>query len=110
MGECQGAIPAGLSGDLEAMSNTGVRERYDWLRSAFMEEATRRIGEQRAGILYHAIDTVFSASFPERVPRVGRDLDATAYTIDFNATIRSFNSWLIRKLVDWVDELERLNS
>jgi hypothetical protein len=110
MGECQGAIPAGLQRRSRSYEQHRGQERYDWLRSAFMEEATRRIGEQRAGMLYHAIDTVFSASFPERVPRVGRDLDATAYTLDFNATIRSFNSWLIRKLVDRVDELERLNS
>jgi hypothetical protein len=49
------------------------------------------LGEQRAGMLYHAVDTVFSVSFREHKPQVARDLDATSYTIPFNETIRSLN-------------------
>jgi hypothetical protein len=103
-------FPEDYNGDLEAMSHTGVWERYDWLRTAFIEEAARRVGEQRAGMLYHAVDTVFLASFREHKPQVARDLDATSYTIPFNETIRSLNGWLIRKLLSRVDQLERLNS
>ena len=100
----------GWRDEAEAMSHIGIWERYDWLRTAFLEEAGRRVGEQRAGMLYHALDTVFSASFREHKPQFARDLDATAYTISFNETIRSLNGWLIRKLLSRVDELERLNS
>lgn len=103
-------FPEDYTGDLGAMSHTGVRERHNWLRTAFIEEAGRRVGEQRAGMLYHAVDTVFSASFREHKPLVDRDLDATAYTIPFNETIRSLNGWLIRKLLVRTDELEQLNS
>lgn len=103
-------FPEDYSGDLGAMSHTGVGERYDWLRTTFIEEAGRRVGEVRAGMLYHAVDTVFSASFREHKPQVARDLDATSYTIPFNETIRSLNGWLIRKLLSRVDELELLNS
>ncbi|MEY9416827.1 hypothetical protein ABIF69_003269 [Bradyrhizobium japonicum] len=60
-------------------------------------------------MLYHAVDTVFSASFHEHKPEAARDLDATAYTIPFNGTIRSLNGWLIRKLLSRVNELELLN-
>lgn len=45
------------NGEIEAMSPTGVWERYDWLRSAFIEEAGRRVDEQRAGMLYSAGST-----------------------------------------------------
>lgn len=99
-------FPEDYSGGLESMSHTGVWERYDWLRSAFIEEAARRIGEERAGMLYHAVDTVFAASFHKHKPEAGRDLDATAYTIPFNDTIRSLNGWLIRRLLSRVKELE----
>ncbi len=102
-------FPDDYTGNLEAMSRTGVEERYDWLRNAFLEEATRRIGEQRAGTLYNAADTVFSFSSSERAPQAGRDLDATLYTIPFNETIRSINGWLIQKMLSRVGELDRLN-
>ncbi|MEY9350101.1 hypothetical protein ABIF65_010969 [Bradyrhizobium japonicum] len=44
-------FPEDYNGSLGAMSHTGVGERYEWLRTAFIEEASRRVGEQRAGML-----------------------------------------------------------
>jgi hypothetical protein len=69
------------------MSHTGVWERYDWLRNAFIEEAGRRVGGQRAAMLYHAVDTVFSASFHELKPRVGAT--STRPLTRFRSTKRS---------------------
>jgi hypothetical protein len=103
-------FPEDYDGSLGAMSHTGVWQRYDWLRTAFIEEAGRRVGKERAGMLYHAVDTVFSASFHEQKPQVARDLDATCYTIPFNETIRALNGRLIRRLLSRVDELELLNA
>jgi hypothetical protein len=92
------------------MSHADVRERSDWLRDEFTQEATKRLDEQRAGFLYHAVDTVFSSSLHEQKPEADRDLDATAYTIPFNATIRSFNNRLIALLLRWAQERETLIS
>jgi hypothetical protein len=44
-------FPEDYNGDLETMSHIGVWERYDWLRTAFLGEAGRRVGEPRAGML-----------------------------------------------------------
>jgi hypothetical protein len=106
----QNRFPEDYDGAIEFMSSAGVQERFDWLRKVFIQQAVSRIGEQRASFLYYAVDTVFSSSFYEHKPQVGRDLDATAYTISFNKTIRSLNGWLIERLLRRVEERERLRT
>ena len=103
-------FPDDYIGNLSGMSRTGVEDRYNWLREAFLEDAKDRLGEQRAGMLYNAADTVFSSSFLALMPKAGRDLDATLYTLPFNETICTLNRSLVQKLLDRVDELNKLRS
>jgi hypothetical protein len=101
-------FPRDYEGSIETMSHVDVRERSDWLRDEFMREATKRLDEQRAGFLYNAVDAVFASSIHEQKPEADRDLDATAYTIPFNGTIRSFNDRLIALLLSRAEEREGL--
>ena len=103
-------FPEDYDGATEAMSAAGVQERFGWLRKIFMHEAASRIGEQRASFLYYAVETVFTSSFYEHKPKVARDLDATAYAIPFNETIRSLNKSLIERLLRRVEERKRMNA
>ncbi|WLA83232.1 hypothetical protein [Bradyrhizobium elkanii] len=97
-------FPMDYEGTIETMTNADVRERSDWLRDEFKREVTTRLDELRAGFLYNAVDAVFASSIHEQKPEAGRDLDATAYTIPFNGTIRSFNDRLIELLLSRAEE------
>jgi hypothetical protein len=99
-------FPADYTGDIAALNKIGALERWMWFRETFVRLAQKRLDVEHAWTAWNAIDATFAASFPDRKPEARRDLDATAYTLPFNATICAFNRTLRQRLVQRLAELQ----
>jgi hypothetical protein len=103
-------FPDDYTGNLEAMSRTGVEERYDWLRNAFLARVRKtkkkRPCRQRCTASQHVVRR--SGALLLR-PRPAATLMRPCTRSPSNETIRSVNGWLIQKMLSRVGERDRLN-
>jgi hypothetical protein len=76
-----------------------VEERMVWMRSAFVEHAAPVLGESRAWMAWNAIQAASTAAFVVKIPRAGRDQDATPYTFPFNPTLQRLNKRLRERIL-----------
>jgi hypothetical protein len=88
-----------------SLDDDGVRERWEWLRSTFLEIATTKIGNpQEAYSAWRAIDNTFAATGLSYPPRASRDHAAAPCIFNFNATVLAFNRHLIDLIIQQSDD------
>lgn len=85
-------------GDIDQLDESGISERWMFLKTEFQKFAKTRISEHEANFLWRAFDSTFASSIFEKKIRSNRDHSYASYAIPYNSTISSFNIHL-RKLI-----------
>lgn len=91
--------PADFTGAVDSIDEGEVKQRWDWLRTTFLELAEAKLRPEEAYVLWRAFDETFAASHTEVRPRPSRDHAYAAYALRFNDTVRSFHEHLVRRIV-----------
>ena len=91
--------PADFTGMVSSIDEGGVKQRWDWLRTTFLDLAEAKLRPEEAYVLWRAFDETFAASHTEVRPRPSRDHAYAAYALRFNDTVRSFHEHLVRRIV-----------
>jgi hypothetical protein len=91
--------PFDFTGGMESFSADQVKQRWDWLRTTFLELAEEKLRSDEAYVLWRAFDETFASSHLQVRPRPNRDHAYAACAIRYNDTIRSFHDRLVSRIV-----------
>lgn len=88
-------FPDDFTGDIMSISNDEVKERWEWLRTSFLELANSKLKREEAYLLWRAFDETFAASNPQIKVRPSRDHAYATYALRYNETLHSFHERLV---------------
>lgn len=91
--------PADFTGEVESIDESEVKQRWEWLRTTFLELAEAKLRSDEAYVLWRAFDETFAASHSQERPRPFRDHAYAAYALQYNDTVRSFHERLVTRIV-----------
>lgn len=91
-------FPDDFSGSILSISQTDVKERWEWFRSSFLSFAESKLKSEEAYLLWRAFDNTYGTSHLEVKPRPSRDHAYAAYAIRYNKTLRSFHERLVVRI------------
>ncbi|MYN04543.1 hypothetical protein GTP41_20840 [Pseudoduganella sp. DS3] len=92
------AYPADFTGLVEGIDEEEVKQRWDWLRTTFLELAQAKLRSDEAYVLWRAFDETFAASHSQVRPRPSRDHAYAAYALQYNDVVRSFHERLVMRI------------
>ena len=93
------AFQSDFIGDVKNIDKSGVANRWEWLRTTFLELCETKLLPQEARLLWRAFDETFAASHAEVRPRPLRDHTYAPYVLPYNGTIRTFHEHLVTRIV-----------
>lgn len=95
-------FPDDFTGAIVSISQEDVKERWEWLRTSFLNLAESKLKKEEACLLWRAFDETFASSTPGIKVRPSRDHVYAAYALRYNDTLRAFHE----RLVDLISNLQ----
>ena len=92
--------PDDYRGMVLSVSAKDAKDRWDWMRSVFLELASEVLESAESWLLWRGFDNAFAASHRNVRIRPARDHAYAPFAIHYNSTVRALHEQLVHRIIE----------